>query len=210
VSLFVDTSIWYAAADASDNADSRARKILSSREPLVTTDHVLVETWTLLRNRIHRAAAERFWQGLIAGAVMLEPVGMTDIEAAWQIGLAYPDQDFSLVDRTSFAVMQRLGLDRAASLDEHFTVVASGRGARRHSRCCAEDAWQSESKCAWEHPSLLPCADYVLQVIVRRVSCEFAIIPENIPSATKAAIISLPSKRPEASSSPSPRPPRYA
>lgn len=83
MSLFVDTSIWYAAADASDNANSRARKILSSSELLVTTDHVLVVTWTLLRNRIHRAAAERFWQGMIGGPVMLEPVGMSDIEAAW-------------------------------------------------------------------------------------------------------------------------------
>jgi predicted nucleic acid-binding protein len=131
VSLFVDTSIWYAAADASDNANSRARKILSSSELLVTTDHVLVETWTLLRNRIHRAAAERFWQVMIGGPVMLEPVGMTDMEAAWQIGLAFPDQDFSLVDRTSFAVMQRLGLDRAASLDEHFTVFRFGPGRKK-------------------------------------------------------------------------------
>jgi predicted nucleic acid-binding protein len=97
----------------------------------VTTDHVLVETWTLLRNRIHRAAAERFWQGMIGGPVMLEPVGMSDIEAAWQIGLAYPDQDFSLVDRTSFAVMRRLGLDRAASLDEHFTVFRFGLGRKK-------------------------------------------------------------------------------
>jgi hypothetical protein len=50
-----------------------------------------------------------------------------DLEAAWSIGLAFPDQDFSLVDRTSFAVMQRLGLTKAASFDEDFAVFRYGR-----------------------------------------------------------------------------------
>jgi len=45
VSLFVDTSIWYAAADASDRSNSRAKAILKSGGPLVTSDHVLIETW---------------------------------------------------------------------------------------------------------------------------------------------------------------------
>ena len=58
MSLFVDTSVWYAAADSSDASNPRAREILSGGEALVTTDHILVETWTLLRWRIHRGAAE--------------------------------------------------------------------------------------------------------------------------------------------------------
>ncbi len=45
MSLFVDTSAWYAAADAGDISNSRAKAILSSEENLVTSDHVLVETW---------------------------------------------------------------------------------------------------------------------------------------------------------------------
>jgi predicted nucleic acid-binding protein len=45
MSLFVDTSIWYAAADKSDASNSRAR---------ATIDHVLVETWTLIRHRLGR------------------------------------------------------------------------------------------------------------------------------------------------------------
>src|ERR1700730_12651419 len=64
MSLFVDTSIWYAAADSSDASTARARAIRPAGEPLVTTDHVLVETWTLLRYRIRRKAAERFWEAL--------------------------------------------------------------------------------------------------------------------------------------------------
>ena len=131
MSLFVDTSVWYAAADSSDTYNARAKQILRSEEARFTTDHILVETWTLLRYRIHREAAERFWEGLRGRTAAVEPVGTADLEAAWQIGLDYADQDFSLVDRTSFAVMRRLGLERAASFDDHFAVFRYGP-KRRH------------------------------------------------------------------------------
>ena len=131
MSLFVDTSIWYAAADSSDLSNSRAKKILSARETLVTTDHVLIETWTLLRYRLNRRAAERFWDGLRSGVAAVEPIGPADLEAAWQIGTSYRDQDFSIVDRTSFAVMTRLGIERAASLDDHFAIFRFGLNRRR-------------------------------------------------------------------------------
>lgn len=131
MSLFVDTSIWYAAADSSDSANSRAKALLSSGEVLVTSDHVLIETWTLIRYRIGRKAAEQFWQGLRDGVSIVETVGAADMEAAWQIGASWSDQDFSIVDRTSFAVMRRLGIDRAASLDSDFAVFRFGPRRRQ-------------------------------------------------------------------------------
>lgn len=127
MSLFVDTSLWYAAADSGDSSNERAKEILAGGEPLVTTDHVLVETWTLLRWRVHREAAESFWRGLRAGVASVQAVGDADLEAAWTIGRDFPDQDFSLVDRTSFAVMVRLGLVRSATLDDDFAVYRYGR-----------------------------------------------------------------------------------
>ncbi len=126
MSVFVDTSVWYAGVDGSDVDHERAKAILAAEEILITTDHVLVETWLLLRNRIHRKAAERFWDGLRNGIAAIEPVGLADLETAWQIGQAFPDQDFSLADRTSFAVMRRLGIERAASFDNHFAVFRYG------------------------------------------------------------------------------------
>jgi len=131
MSLFVDTSVWYAAADSSDASNASAKIILAAGEPLVTSDHVLVETWTLLRYRLRRQAAERFWEGLRSGVAVLEPVGVADLEAAWQIGVSYRDQDFSLVDRTSFAIMCRLGIDRAASFDSDFAIFRFGANRRR-------------------------------------------------------------------------------
>ncbi len=126
MNLFVDTSVWYSAVDKWDVDNDRAKTILTTGNPLLTTDHVLVETWLLVRNRIHRKAAEQFWEGIRNGVAFVEPVGPADLEAAWQIGLAFRDQDFSLVDRTSFAVMRRLGVERAASFDNHFAVFRFG------------------------------------------------------------------------------------
>lgn len=126
MSLFVDTSAWYAAADHGDTNNARAKEVLASGDPLVTTDHVLVETWLLLRHRLGRHAAERFWGGLRGGAAATEPVTAADLESAWAIGENFPDQDFSLVDRTCFAVMQRLGLERVAAFDDDFAVFRYG------------------------------------------------------------------------------------
>ena len=128
MTLFVDTSVWYAAADSGDASNARAKTLLSRDEPLVTTDHVLVETWSLLRWRLHRQAAETFWRGIRTGVASLELVGPADLELAWGIGQDFSDQDFSLVDRTSFAVMVRLGLARAATFDDHFAVFRYGAG----------------------------------------------------------------------------------
>ena len=131
MSLFVDTSVWYAAADSGDRGNGRAKSILSAGELLLTTDHVLLETWMLLRHRIHRRAAEKFWDGLRAGVAHIEPVGTADLEAAWQIGVSFRDQDFSIADRTSFAVMRRLGVERAASFDDDFAIFRFGPNRRR-------------------------------------------------------------------------------
>ena len=133
MSLFVDTSVWYAAADSADASNARAKEILTFGDPLVTSDHVLLETWTLLRWRIHKEAAEAFWQGLRSGVASMEIVGPADLQAAWTMGRDFPDQDFSLVDRTSFAVMERLGLERAASFESDFEVY---RWGPRRDRAC--------------------------------------------------------------------------
>ena len=60
----------------------RAKAILKAGDSLVTTDHVLVEAWTLLHHRLRPSAAERFWEGLRSGIATIEPVGLADLEAA--------------------------------------------------------------------------------------------------------------------------------
>ena len=131
MSAFVDTSAWYAAADASDTGNKAVKAALAEAGDLVTTDHVLIESWILLRHRIGRQPAERFWEGLHGGVARIEIVGAHDLEAAWSIGALFPDQDFSIVDRTSFAVMHRLGIEQAVTLDSDFSVYRFGRRRER-------------------------------------------------------------------------------
>ena len=100
MSVFVDSSAWYAAADRGDRWNGRAKQLLATDEPLVTSDHVLVETWRLLHHFISANAAESFWAGLRHGVAAIEQTTWADLEGAWAIGEHFPDQDFTLVDRT--------------------------------------------------------------------------------------------------------------
>lgn len=47
------------------------------------------------------------------------------------MGRDYRDQDFSLADRTSFAVVERLAVMRAAAFDSHFAVYRFGSRRNR-------------------------------------------------------------------------------
>ena len=131
MSVFVDTSAWYAAADRNDRSNARAKVLLSDADKLVTSDHILIECWTLLRYRLGREAAERFWEGLRSGVAHIEATTLADLEIATAAGNAFPDQDFSIVDRTSFAVMQRLGLTQVISFDDDFAIYRFGSTRQR-------------------------------------------------------------------------------
>lgn len=125
MSLFVDTSVWYAAASTGDRNNSRAKELLEG-EQRVITDHVLVETWRLLAYRHSTKVADRWWSGVRSGIALVEIVGAVDLERAWEVGQRFADQEFSVVDRTSFVVMERLGLTRVASFDDDFAIYRFG------------------------------------------------------------------------------------
>jgi predicted nucleic acid-binding protein len=127
----VDSSVWFAAVVARDRDNTRAKSILRKTTEHVTTDHILVETWLLLNSRYHRQGAERFWESIRVGSVSIEMVTAADLESAWAIGDAFADQAFSIVDRTSFAVIERLGITQVASFDDDFAVYRYGRNRDR-------------------------------------------------------------------------------
>jgi len=131
LSVFIDSSIWFAASNIREHRNERTKRILANIVMPLTTDHVLVETWLLLNSRVHRHAAEQFWRGIRAGIAQIEKVTMVDMETAWAIGEAFQDQNFSIVDRTSFAVMERLGITQVASFDDDFAVYRYGRNRDR-------------------------------------------------------------------------------
>ena len=129
MSTFVDTSVWYASADRSDRKNVRPKRLLEQNAPLLVTDHILAEGWNLIHHRLGAEAAGRFWRA--CRAVKIEVVGKQDLEAAWRIARRFADESFSVTDCTSFAVMERLGVFRAAAFDHHFSIYRFGPGNRR-------------------------------------------------------------------------------
>jgi predicted nucleic acid-binding protein len=127
MALFVDTGVWYAAMDTGDRSHARAREVLRSQTvPLFLTDHVLCETWRLAAHRLGWGVAERFFASVRGGVAEVGAVNAVDRERAWAIGQLFNDQELSLTDRTSFAVMERLGITRVATFDNDFAVYRYG------------------------------------------------------------------------------------
>jgi predicted nucleic acid-binding protein len=120
--LFVDTSAWLAFVNRKDEAHEQVRRLLARHEDrLVTTNFVFDETVTLAAARLGHGAAVR------VGDLLREPEVVTlvritarDESEGWKLFGERPDKKYSFTDCTSFVVMRRLGLDRAAALDEDF------------------------------------------------------------------------------------------
>lgn len=131
MSAFVDTSAWYAAADADDASHSRAAALLEElKGELVTSDHVLVETWYLAASRLGPSVAEELVNRIRKGIARVEATQIADLEVAATIGEAFSDQDFSIVDRTSWSVMERLGIHDVIAFDQDFSIYRFGPGRR--------------------------------------------------------------------------------
>ncbi|MCY4621881.1 MAG: PIN domain-containing protein [bacterium] len=132
MSVFVDTSAWYAAADLGDVHHRRAVERLGefSRD-LLTSDHVLVETWFLAANRLGADVAETLVNTIRAGGARVEAATIADLEIAAQIHDVFADQEFSIVDRTSWSIMQRLGVQEAISFDRDYLIYRFGRDRRK-------------------------------------------------------------------------------
>lgn len=131
MSVFVDTSAWYAAADADDVSHPRACVLLEQyASELLTSDHILVETWQLTARRLGFRVAELLVNAIRTGRARVEEVTLADIEVAAHIAADFEGQTFSLVDRTSWAVMRRLGVHEAIAFDRDYSIYRFGRDRR--------------------------------------------------------------------------------
>lgn len=126
--VFVDTSAWGALADAGDQSHPAARaaytRLRADSRRLVTTNHVVAESYTLILRRGGHQAAQAFLQRIGSS-------GLTDrvfVVEQWEreaeaLLRKFEDQPFSYVDATSFVAMRRLGLREAFAFDQHFSTA---------------------------------------------------------------------------------------
>ena len=81
--VFVDTSIWYAAADDGDRHNAAARSALAAHAgDLVTSDLVLAELWNLVNARADHHTANRVLAAAMSGIARIECATRADLEAA--------------------------------------------------------------------------------------------------------------------------------
>jgi predicted nucleic acid-binding protein len=123
--VFVDTSAFFAIADTSDQRSDEATavflRLTSERASLFTTNYVLAELHALLLARVHRDIALSAAQRIrTSNSVTVIRAEAGDERRAWEIIERYDDKWFSLTDAISFAVMERLRISHAFSLDDDF------------------------------------------------------------------------------------------
>lgn len=117
----VDSSAVLAILDADDRDHERLVEALrtaarSGISPILT-NFLRAEAHALIGSRLSWPAAR---QWVLANAWPIERVTEADEARAIGILRQHRDKSYSLVDSTSFAVMERLGLDTAFTLDRHF------------------------------------------------------------------------------------------
>ena len=138
MSILVDTGAWYAVTDEADRHHKEAGRFFLDQAPktiLVTTDLILAQTWALLNSHLERYSAITFWETLRETRTPILTMDPVDLEAAWRIIQAFPDQTFSFVDCANFALMERLGINEAFTFDVHFLTYRYGPKRQRVFRC---------------------------------------------------------------------------
>ena len=124
--IFVDTSFFIGSADPADDRHAMAVALLQGRrgERLVTTGHVLGETWTFLRRRRDHPTAMRFIARVEEAADIEVAFVTLELERnAWAWLHRHDERPYSFVDATSFALMRHLRIREAFAFDGDFAAA---------------------------------------------------------------------------------------
>lgn len=123
MSVFADTSGFYAALDSSDRSHPKAIHLLadliSSGMPILTHNYVLVETVALLQHRLGLDAVLAFQEEVIPALEIAWLVAAEHAQAVESL-LISKQRNLSLVDCASFLVMRKHGLKEVFAFDSHF------------------------------------------------------------------------------------------
>jgi uncharacterized protein len=125
--IFLDTGFLFALVSTKDEHHARVIEVLNTfkgarlSDELLTTNHIIAETITLLRKVGHARAVslgERLYGGKLARIHWTTP---DEERAAFEYFKRHDDQAYSFTDCLSFVVMERLGIREALAVDSDFT-----------------------------------------------------------------------------------------
>lgn len=124
--VFMDSSFWIMLRDDKEPEHGRvmgvARQLLTRRTQLVITEMILAETHAYFcRSRPRaRQILDDFENNR---AIHCEFIAPQDLNAAIALLRQHRDKAWSLCDAISFSIMRRMGIHRAASVDQHFCQI---------------------------------------------------------------------------------------
>ena len=122
--VLIDTSMWKALLDEHDDFYSDAiriwQRLKEENAPLVCSNYLLDETFTLLRIRVGMRVVEALRQLLIdPPGIKIFRATISDEKDAWD-WFVNDWKGLSFTDCVSFAMMKRMGLTRVVTFDKHF------------------------------------------------------------------------------------------
>lgn len=121
---FIDTSYWVVLRLRRDENHAAAVRLWTPGAPLLTTNHVIGETWTFLRRRDGHDAAVAFLDAVEGAAWLTVHHVESETERDARGWLRRHDERrYSFVDATSFAVMRRERLQEALAFGGDFTAA---------------------------------------------------------------------------------------
>ncbi|HLC29348.1 MAG TPA: PIN domain-containing protein [Dehalococcoidia bacterium] len=120
----VDSSAYLAILDQDDEHHKVAQDILAALTDagflLLTTNFVVAESHALILSALGHREASEFLREIGVSRNRVLRVQEVDEQRARDIIFRYEDKDFSMVDCTSFALIERLSISCAFAFDRHF------------------------------------------------------------------------------------------
>jgi predicted nucleic acid-binding protein len=126
--VFVDAAAWVAIVDRGDTHHEAAvafhQRMMKERRPFVTTNLVIAEAHALILRYGGYRIAMSFLTSVRPALRLAKVFANEALEAEAESILArYADQDFSLADAVSLAVMAQRGIEEAFTFDSHFLTA---------------------------------------------------------------------------------------
>jgi predicted nucleic acid-binding protein len=125
LALILDTGPLYASLDRSDQDHAACRDLIErADEPLVIPAPVLVEVDYWIHQRLSPGALVALLDDIEAGAYRIADLEATDYARVRELCDRYASADIGFVDAAVFALVERLGESKLATLDRrHFSLL---------------------------------------------------------------------------------------
>lgn len=126
-SLFIDTSGWASLFVTRESHHAQARQLFTQatqqNHALITSNYIISELVALLHSPLRQPRSQIFEIiNAIRSAAYIQTIHIDTAidQAAWELCQNRSDKPWSLVDCSSFIIMQQLNLQQALTTDHHF------------------------------------------------------------------------------------------